>query len=95
MRSKAEPGLTGQAVGVRREELIFSGTDLLLRMQTHPKFKNDQTHNAVMKSETTQVFTDSVFFFKKKVGGVQTWGQFNQLYEYLYLTLRYFLQCLL
>lgn len=54
MRSKAEPGLTGQAVGIRREELVFTGTDLLLIMQTHPKLKNDQTHNTVMKSETIQ-----------------------------------------
>lgn len=67
MRSKAEPGLTGQAVGVRREELVFSGTDLLLHMQTHPKFKNDQTHNAVMKSETTQFLL--ILCFSLKRGG--------------------------
>ena len=73
-------------MGVRGEELVFTGTDLLLCMQTHPKFKNDQTHNTVMKSETTQFLLILCFSLKKKKkkwgGGAQNLGHFNQLYEY-------------
>ena len=46
-------------------------------MQTHPKFKNDQTHNTVMKSETTQFLLILCFSLKKKKkwgGGRRIWG---------------------
>ena len=61
-------------MGVWREELVFTGTDLLLCMETHPKFKNDQTHNTVMKSETTQFLLILCFSLKKKGGGGKIGG---------------------
>lgn len=43
-------------------------------METHPKFKNDQTHNTVMKSETTQFLLILCFSLKKKGGGGKIGG---------------------